>query len=79
MSFITRRIFCLPLLLVHCVLCGSSRGWAQEIAIISVKQNVRWTYAKVDADSNRLARWMQNRGIGPGSNVGMFLPRSAEV
>jgi non-ribosomal peptide synthetase component F len=58
-----------------CLLYGSP----QEIAIISVKQNVRWSYAKVDADSNRLARWMQNRGIGPGSNVGMFLPRSAEV
>jgi non-ribosomal peptide synthetase component F len=51
----------------------------QHTAVASVAQNVKWSYSWVDSESNRLARWMQLRGIGPGSNVGMFLPRSAEV
>ncbi len=68
----------------HRLVCWALYVWAtrrnpQHTAVASVAQNVKWSYTWVDAESNRLARWMQLRGIGPGSNVGMFLPRSAEV
>ncbi len=34
---------------------------------------------QVDRQSTRLAHWLQQRGVGPGMTVGMFLPRSAQV
>ena len=48
-------------------------------AIVSVAQNISWTYEYVDAESNRLANWLQQNGVTPGMTVGMFLPRSAQV
>ncbi len=48
-------------------------------AIVSVAQNISWTYEYVEAESNRLAQWLQQSGVTPGMTVGMFLPRSAQV
>ncbi|HEV3259123.1 MAG TPA: Pls/PosA family non-ribosomal peptide synthetase [Gemmataceae bacterium] len=37
------------------------------------------TYARVEEAANRLARFLRARGVGPGSLVGLLLPRSANV
>ncbi len=39
----------------------------------------RWSYRQVNDESNRLAHRLVNQGIGLGSLVGIFLPRSAEA
>lgn len=38
----------------------------------------QWTYGKLDAESNRLARLLISRGMGPETSVAVGLPRSVE-
>ncbi|MFI2230092.1 amino acid adenylation domain-containing protein [Nocardia testacea] len=47
-------------------------------AIAVVCGEHRWTYRELDAQSNRLARWLIARGAGPETGVAVGLPRSAE-
>ena len=37
------------------------------------------TYIQLEQRSNQLARLLRNNGVGPGSNVALLLPRSADV
>lgn len=37
------------------------------------------TYAELDAQANRMARLLVDRGVGPGALVALFLPRSADA
>ncbi|HKS43673.1 MAG TPA: amino acid adenylation domain-containing protein, partial [Amycolatopsis sp.] len=37
------------------------------------------TYAELDARSNQVARWLRDRGAGPGSRVAILLPRSLDL
>ncbi|SUA46129.1 Linear gramicidin synthase subunit D [Nocardia africana] len=46
-------------------------------AVISGRQTM--SYAELDARSNRLARSLLERGIGPGDQVALVMPRSAEL
>src|SRR5260221_7525208 len=39
----------------------------------------RISYAELDARSNQAARLLRSRGLGPGSRVGLCLPRSPEL
>ena len=39
----------------------------------------RLTYAELEEESNRLARYLRGRGVGPGSFVGIHLDRSPEL
>lgn len=49
----------------------------QQIAVICGEG--RLTYDQLDRAANRLARRLQALGVGPGTLVGMLLPRSANV
>jgi non-ribosomal peptide synthetase-like protein len=39
----------------------------------------QWTYGQLEAEANRLAGYLQSRGIGSGSRVGLLLPRSIQT
>ncbi|OBH39026.1 non-ribosomal peptide synthetase, partial [Mycobacterium sp. E183] len=38
-----------------------------------------WSYRELDATSNRLARWLVGRGVGPGDCVALLVQRSGEA
>jgi len=42
-------------------------------------EGTRLTYRELEAQANRFAHLLQERGAGPGIYVGLFLPRSADV
>ncbi|MCQ0025446.1 AMP-binding protein [Streptomyces somaliensis DSM 40738] len=46
---------------------------------IAVTDGGGTTYARLNADANRLARTLRERGVGAGSIVGVCVPRSAEM
>ena len=48
-------------------------------AVALVSHDGEVTYGALEAQANRLARWLQGRGIGPGSFVATLLPRSPEA
>ncbi|MFI6953324.1 amino acid adenylation domain-containing protein [Nocardia sp. NPDC050408] len=47
-------------------------------AVAVVYEDRRWTYGELDAQSNRLARLLIARGVGPEATVAVGLPRSVE-
>ena len=49
----------------------------QNVAIDCAGETI--TYAELEHRANQLARWLHGAGVGPGSFVGMLLPRSADV
>ncbi|WP_161990268.1 non-ribosomal peptide synthetase [Streptomyces alboflavus] len=52
------------------------RETPDALAVVSDEQV--WTYAEVDARSNRIAHWLIGRGIGPESLVAVAMPRCAD-
>src|SRR3569833_2156520 len=47
-------------------------------ALVDVATGRRWTYAPFDADVNRLARGLRERGVEKGDRVGIWAPNCAE-
>ncbi|WP_329415164.1 amino acid adenylation domain-containing protein [Nocardia vinacea] len=47
-------------------------------AVAVVYEGRQWTYGELDAQSNRLARLLIDRGVGPEAGVAVGLPRSFE-
>ncbi|MGW2090357.1 amino acid adenylation domain-containing protein, partial [Streptomyces sp. NPDC001880] len=47
------------------------------VAVICGSTSV--TYGELDARTNRLARYLVRKGVGPGAFVALYLPRSAEM
>ncbi|WP_406229858.1 amino acid adenylation domain-containing protein [Nocardia sp. NBC_01009] len=47
-------------------------------AVAVVYGERRWTYGELDAESNRLARLLIGRGVGPEASVAVGLPRSVD-
>src|SRR5262249_46323005 len=48
-------------------------------AVAAVFEDEKITYARLDARSNQLARYLRKRGIGPESLVGLCIERSLDM
>ncbi|MEL7209617.1 MAG: AMP-binding protein, partial [Actinomycetota bacterium] len=49
----------------------------EAIAVIGEDRSL--TYRELNSEANRLARWLVDRGAGPGARVGIMLERSADL
>ncbi|MEV4125504.1 amino acid adenylation domain-containing protein [Nocardia sp. NPDC049707] len=58
------------------LLAAAVRRDPQAVAVVYGDQ--RWTYGALDTESNRLARLLIDRGVGPEAHVAVALPRSLE-
>jgi len=56
----------------------AAAAWGPRQAVID-PDGSGLTYAQLDADSNRLARWLIGRGVGPESLVALAIGRSAAL
>lgn len=52
--------------------------WGGREAIVSVHQNVRWTYAELNARASALAAALISLNLKPGARVGIWSPNNAE-
>jgi fatty-acyl-CoA synthase len=52
--------------------------WADRPALIVTQQNVRWTYAELNARVDAFAAGLLALGLAPGDRVGIWSPNNAE-
>jgi long-chain acyl-CoA synthetase len=62
--------------LIHHFLEHSAKKFPDKIALIH--ENVRVTYAQINAKANRLAQWLINQGVEPGDRVALILENCLE-
>jgi len=56
----------------------AARDWGDRPAIIASFQNIRWTYADLNARADALATGFLELGLAPGDRVGIWAPNCAE-
>jgi fatty-acyl-CoA synthase len=52
--------------------------WADRPALIVTQQNIRWTYAELNARVDAFAAGLLTLGLAPGDRVGIWSPNNAE-
>lgn len=52
--------------------------WGPELALVSMHQGIRWTWAQLDDEVNRIASGLLQHGISKGDRVGIWSPNCAE-
>ena len=52
--------------------------WSGHTALISRHQGLRYTWAELDADVDRVACGLLDRGVAKGDRVGIWAPNCAE-
>src|SRR4051794_28977614 len=52
--------------------------WGDRDALVSVDQDLRFTYAELAQAVNRVAAGLAARGVGKGDRVGIWAPNCAE-
>ena len=52
--------------------------WGDRDALVSVEQNIRWTYDDLLALSDKLAAGLLELGLQPGDRIGIWSPNCAE-
>ena len=62
---------------IHHLIAEQADQFPQEIAIINGDTFI--TYSQLNSVANQFARYLQSRGIGPKSRVGLCLPRTPEL
>ena len=56
----------------------AARRWGEELALVSCHQGIRWSWAELDAEVDRIASGLLARGVGKGDRVGIWAPNCAE-
>ena len=57
---------------------GAARLWGDSLALVSRHQGVRWTWAELNAEVDRVAMALHQRGVQKGDRVGIWAPNCAE-
>ncbi|HQS69389.1 MULTISPECIES: AMP-binding protein [unclassified Novosphingobium] len=52
--------------------------WSADLALASRHQGIRWTWAQLDAEVDRVATGLLDRGVAKGDRVGIWAPNCAE-
>jgi fatty-acyl-CoA synthase len=56
----------------------AARRWGKELALVSRHQTLRWTWAALDGEVDRVAAGLLDRGVVKGERVGIWAPNCAE-
>ncbi len=64
--------------LLHEMFTAAARRAPESVAVVD-GSGVRMTYRELDETSNRLARWLIGRGVGPEDSVVLAIGRSARL
>ncbi|OYZ40695.1 MAG: AMP-binding protein, partial [Novosphingobium sp. 16-62-11] len=52
--------------------------WGDDLALASRHQGIRWTWTELDAEVDRVASGLLDRGVAKGDRVGIWAPNCAE-
>ncbi|MBQ0770927.1 MAG: AMP-binding protein [Sphingomonadales bacterium] len=56
----------------------AANGWADKLALVSRHQRIRWTWAELNAEVDRIACGLLDLGVVKGDRVGIWAPNCAE-
>lgn len=56
----------------------AAKRWANELALVSRHQGIRWTWAEFNGEVDRIAAGLLRHGIKPGDRVAIWSPNCAE-
>lgn len=56
----------------------AANGWADKLALVSRHQRIRWTWAELNAEVDRIACGLLELGVVKGDRVGIWAPNCAE-
>ncbi|MFK4794181.1 AMP-binding protein [Sphingobium sp. ZW T5_29] len=59
-------------------LADAAKRWGKRDAVISVQQDIRWTYAELLERADALAGGLLGLGLQPGDRIGIWSPNCAE-
>ncbi|MBE5075108.1 AMP-binding protein [Erythrobacteraceae bacterium E2-1 Yellow Sea] len=59
-------------------LSDAAAKWGNQLALSSLHQDIRWTWAELDAEADRVATGLLDQGIVKGDRVGIWAPNCAE-
>ena len=56
----------------------AASGWAAGLALVSLHQGLRWSWAELNAEVDRIATGLLHQGVAKGDRVGIWAPNCAE-
>ena len=59
--------------------CSSSKLYGRRSIGRLVRGQTSWTYGELDAQANRIARWLRAHGVSSEDRVGVLLTRSPQL
>ncbi|MDE2562121.1 MAG: AMP-binding protein [Sphingomonadales bacterium] len=59
-------------------LVRAAAAWGESLALVSRHQGVRWTWAELNEDADRIATGLLAQGVTKGDRVGIWAPNCAE-
>ena len=56
----------------------AAAAWGDQLALVSRHQGIRWTWAELNAEVDRIATGLLHEGVVKGDRVGIWAPNCAE-